>query len=105
MRRLTAALLAPLAVTAALAGCSSSGPSHPAGDSVRVPGPEGKAPAIKIPAQKAGRALVTKTLVSGHGPKLTAGESYLANLDVYLVRSKRQKLLFPTFTTQPYELP
>jgi len=51
MRRLTAALLAPLAVTAALAGCSSSGPSHPAGDSVRVTGPEGKAPAIKIPAR------------------------------------------------------
>ncbi|HEX9551816.1 MAG TPA: FKBP-type peptidyl-prolyl cis-trans isomerase [Streptosporangiaceae bacterium] len=105
MRRLTAALLAPLAVTAALAGCSSSGPAHPTGDSVRVTGPEGKAPTIKIPAQKAGRALVTKTLVSGHGPKLSAGESYLANFDVYLWRGKTNKLLFSSFTSTPEVLP
>src|SRR5258708_22297103 len=105
MRRLTAALLAPLAVTAALAGCSSSGPAHPTSDSVKVTGPEGKAPTIKIPAQKAGGALVTKTLVNGHGPKLSAGESYLANFDVYLWRGKTNKLLFSSFTSTPEVLP
>ena len=105
MRRRTAALLAPLAVTAALAGCSSSGTTNPADNSVKVTGPEGKAPTVHIPAQKAGSALVTKTLVNGHGPKLTAGDSYLANFDVFLWRGKTNKLLFSSFTSTPEVLP
>lgn len=104
MRRLTAALLAPLAVTAALAGCSSS--AAPAPDaSVKVTGPEGKAPTVNIPARKAGSALVTKTLVKGNGPKLTAGDSYLANFDVFIWRGKTNKLLFSSFSTTPEVLP
>lgn len=105
MRRLTAALLAPLAATAALAGCSSSGTTNPAADSVKVTGPEGKAPTVHIPAHKAGSALVTKTLVNGHGPKLTAGDSYLANFDVFVWRGKTNKLLFSSFTSTPEVLP
>ena len=72
MRRLTAALLAPLAVTAALAGCSSS-PSSATGStnqSVKVTGTVGKAPTVHIPAQSADSGLVTKTVVQGHGPKV-----------------------------------
>jgi FKBP-type peptidyl-prolyl cis-trans isomerase len=105
MRRRTAALLAPLAVTAALAGCSSSGTANPADNSVKVTGPEGKAPTVHIPARKAGSALLTKTLVNGHGPKLTAGDSYLANFDVFLWRGKTNKLLFSSFTSTPQVLP
>ena len=105
MRRLTGALLAPLAVTAALAGCSSTGTTSSTGDSVKVTGPEGKAPTVHIPAQKAGRALVTKTLVNGHGPKLAAGDSYLANFDVFVWRGKTNKLLFSSFTSTPEVLP
>jgi peptidylprolyl isomerase len=105
MRRLTAALLAPLAVTVALAGCSSSGTTNPGTDSVKVTGPEGKAPTVHIPAQKAGSALVTKTLVNGHGPKLSASDSYLANFDVFLWRGKTNKLIFSSFTSTPEVLP
>lgn len=105
MRRLTAALLAPLAVTAALAGCSSSTTSTSANESVKVSGTEGKAPTVRIPAQSAGNGLVAKTLIQGHGQKLTAGDSYLANFDVYLWRGKTNKLIFSSFTSQPEVLP
>ena len=108
MRRLTAALLAaPLAATAALAGCSSSSSPAQAGsnESVKVTGAEGKAPAVHIPAKKADTALVTKTLVPGHGEKLTPGDSYLANFDVFLWRGKTNKLLFSSFTSTPEVLP
>jgi peptidylprolyl isomerase len=108
MRRLTAALLAaPLAAIAALAGCSSSSPAAQAGsnESVKVTGAEGKAPAVHIPAKKADTALVTKTLVPGHGEKLTPGDSYLANFDVFLWRGKTNKLLFSSFTSTPEVLP
>ena len=105
MRRLTAALVAaPLAVTAALAGCSSSAPTSTS-DSVKVTGAEGKEPTVHIPAHKPGSALVTKTLVKGHGQKLTATDSYLANFDVYLWRGKTSKLLFSSFSSNPEVLP
>lgn len=108
MRRLTAALLAaPLAATAALAGCSSSSSPTQAGsnESVKVTGAEGKAPAVHIPAKNADTALVTKTLVRGHGEKLTAGDSYLANFDVFVWHGKTNKLLFSSFTSTPEVLP
>ena len=107
MRRLTAALLAaPLAATAVLAGCSSS-PSAQAGsnESVRVTGAEGKAPKVHIPAAKADAALVTKTLVEGKGAKLTPGDSYLANFDVFVWHGKTNKLLFSSFSKTPEVLP
>ena len=68
-------------------------------------GAEGKAPAVHIPAKKADTALVTKTLVPGHGEKLTPGDSYLANFDVFLWRGKTNKLLFSSFTSTPEVLP
>lgn len=110
MRRLTASFVsaalvsAPLAITAALAGCSSSGPAQ-SNESVTVTGKEGKAPTVHIPARQAGSALVTKTLVQGHGQKLTATDSYLANFDVYLWRGKTNKLLFSSFSKAPEVLP
>ena len=106
MRRLTAALLAPIAVTAALAGCSSS-PTSAGGvnDSVKVTGPAGKAPTVHIPTKKANSQLVTKTVVHGSGAKLESGDSYLANFDVYLWRGKTSKLLFSSFTSNPEVLP
>jgi peptidylprolyl isomerase len=70
-----------------------------------VTGAEGKAPAVHIPAKKADTALVTKTLVPGHGEKLTPGDSYLANFDVFLWRGKTNKLLFSSFTSTPEVLP
>jgi peptidylprolyl isomerase len=106
MRRLTAALLAaPLAAAAALAGCSSSPTQAGSNESVKVTGTEDKAPTVQIPDRKADTALVTKTLVPGHGPKLTSGDSYLANFDVYLWRGKTNKLLFSSFTSTPEVLP
>lgn len=106
MRRLTAALLAPIAVTAALAGCSSSSTgTASANQSVKVTGATGKAPTVHIPAKKADSHLVTKTVVHGSGAKLTSGDSYLANFDVYVWRGKTSKLLFSSFTSNPEVLP
>jgi peptidylprolyl isomerase len=106
MRRLTAALLAPIAVTAVvLAGCSSTPAATGSNESVQVSGTEGKAPTVHIPARQADPHLVTKTLVHGHGQKLTGGESFLANFDVYVWRGKTSKLLFSSFSSAPQVLP
>src|SRR5215475_13699852 len=102
MRRLSAALLAaPLVAAAALAGCSSS-PAQAGGsnESVTVKGAEGKAPTVHIPAKNADSSLVTKILMQGHGDKLMAGDSYLADFDVFVWRGKTNKLLFSNFTSQ-----
>jgi FKBP-type peptidyl-prolyl cis-trans isomerase len=104
-RRLFAALLAPLAVTAALAGCSSSSPTSTANQSVKVTGSAGSAPTVHIPAQKASSDLVTKTLVTGHGQKLSSEDSYLANFSVYIWHGKTHKLLLSSYTSNPEVLP
>jgi peptidylprolyl isomerase len=104
MRRLAAAFLAPLAVTAALAGCGSPAPASP-NASVSVTGAVGKTPTVRIPAEKASSSLVTKTLVKGHGPVLAAGDSYLANFNVYDWHGTTHKLLFSSFTSTPEVLP
>jgi FKBP-type peptidyl-prolyl cis-trans isomerase len=105
-RRLFAALLAPLAVTAALAGCSSSPSStSTANQSVKVTGSAGSAPTVHIPAQKASSDLVTKTLVAGQGAKLTSEDSYLANFSVYIWHGKTHKLLLSSYTSNPEVLP
>ena len=105
MRRTIAAILAPLAVTAALAGCSSSGGSATANQSVKVSGKIGAAPAVKIPAEAASADLVTRTLVRGTGPKLTASDSYLANFAVYIWHGSTSKLLISSFKSTPEVLP
>jgi len=96
---LAAAFLAPLAVTAALAGCSSSATTASPNTAVTVSGTVGKALDVTIPAEKAGGGLVTKTLVQGHGPVLAAGDSYLADFNVYLWRGNTHKLLFSSYTS------
>lgn len=104
MRRLAAALLAPLAITAALAGCSSSNPAS-ANSSVSVSGGSGKAPSVKIPDSAASTDLITKTLIKGKGPLVTAGESYLSNFDVFVWHAKTHKLIYSTYGKGPQVLP
>jgi len=103
MRRLIAALLAPLAVAAAAAGCSSSPATT--NQAVTVAGPQGTAPSVHIPARQPDRRLVTKTLVKGHGQKLTKSDSFLANFNLYVWRGKTNKLLFSSFKTMPQVFP
>jgi peptidylprolyl isomerase len=110
MRRLAAAFLAPLAVIAALAGCGTkgapaAGPATNPNASVTVAGIAGKAPTVKIPAERAGSGLVTRTLIRGNGPALAVGDSYLANFDVYLWHGKTHKLLYSSYTSTPEVLP
>jgi FKBP-type peptidyl-prolyl cis-trans isomerase len=107
MRRLTAALLAPAALIVVLAGCGSSAPasSGTINQSVHVSGAADTAPTIKIPAKEASGDLVTKTLVAGHGAKLSASDSYLANFDIYLWSGKTSKQLISTYKSQPEVLP
>ncbi len=104
MRRLAAALLAPLAVTAALAGCSS-GSTASANSSVVVSGAASKAPKVTIPAAPASTDLVTRTLIKGNGPVVTAGDSFLGNFDVFLWHGKTHKLIYSTFGKMPQVLP
>lgn len=106
MRRLAIVILAPLAVAAALAGCSSSARSAAnVNATVKVSGAVGKAPKVSIPAAAPGAALVTKTLVKGKGPALSSGDSYLARFSLYVWRGKTHKLLFSNFSTAPTVLP
>jgi len=107
MRRLTAAILAPLAVTAALAGCGTSSPAATASadQSVKVSGKVGTEPTVKIPAKAASGDLVTKTLVQGTGTKLTAEDSYLANFTVYIWHGKTNRLLISSYKSNPQVLP
>jgi len=105
MRRLIAVPLAPLAVAAAVAGCSSSPATTNLSQGVTVAGPQGKAPAVHIPARTPDRKLVTKTLIKGTGHKLTKGDSFLANFDLYVWRGKTNKLLFSSFTVMPEVFP
>lgn len=104
MRRLAAALLAPLAITAALAGCSS-GSSATADASVTVSGTAGKAPTVQIPSKAASGDLVTKTLIKGNGPVITASDSFLGQFNVYLWHGTTHKLLYTTFGKTAQILP
>jgi FKBP-type peptidyl-prolyl cis-trans isomerase len=112
MRRIAAALLVPLTAavaataTIALAGCGSSAPAAASANaSVTVSGNFGKAPAVKIPAQRAGSSLRIKTEIQGSGPALPAGDSTLANFAIYIWSGKTHKLLDSTFTSAPQMLP
>jgi len=98
MRRIAAALSVPLLAALALAGCgSSSSSSSPA---VSVSGQFGQNPKITIPAQTAGKALVTKTLITGSGPALTKQDAFVGNYAVYIWSGKTHKLAESTFTTK-----
>jgi peptidylprolyl isomerase len=107
MRRVAAALIAPIAVIVAVAGCGSSAPSTttPANGAVRVSGSAGAAPTVTIPAGKASTNLVTKTLATGSGPMVAPTDSILANFAVYIWRGKTHRLLFSSYKTSPEVLP
>ncbi len=107
MRRVAVALLAPLAVTGVLlAGCGSSAPTTTnANLAVKITGTVNKAPSVTIPSTKPGASLVTKTLVKGNGPVLSASDSYLANFAVYIWRGKTHKLLYSSYASTPEVLP
>jgi FKBP-type peptidyl-prolyl cis-trans isomerase len=105
MRRIGAALLVPLAAAVVLAGCgsSSSPPANP-NTSVTATGGFGKAPTVKIPAQKAGSKLFTKTEVQGNGQALAKNEAFLSNYVVYIWSGKTHKLVLSTYTQTPQVL-
>jgi peptidylprolyl isomerase len=107
MRRVAVALLAPLAVTVAVAGCGSSSSSVPTDNNaaVKVSGVATAAPNISIPSKAPGTKLITKVLTKGTGRELLATDSYLANFTVELWRGKTHKVLFSSYTTTPEVLP
>jgi peptidylprolyl isomerase len=111
MRRISAALVVvPVLAGLALVGCGSSGSSSGSSSSdpnaaVSVSGSFGKAPAVKIPAEKAGAKLDITTPIKGTGQVLASGDDVLANLAIYVWSGKTHKLLDSTFTSIPQVLP
>ena len=105
MRRIGAALLVPLAAVVVLAGCgsSSSPPANP-NTSVTATGGFGKTPTVKIPAQKAGSKLYTKTELQGNGQALAKNEAFLSNYVVYIWSGKTHKLVLSTYSQTPQVL-
>lgn len=105
MRRTAAALLLPLIAALALVGCgsSSSPPSSP-NESVTAAGTFGKAPAVTIPAKKAGGNLYVKTEIQGSGPALTKTDAFLTNYQVYIWSGTTHKLVLSTYTSTPQVL-
>jgi FKBP-type peptidyl-prolyl cis-trans isomerase len=107
MRRIAAALFVPLIATAALAGCGSSSAPTPAASpnaSVTATGTFGQAPAVKIPARKAGGNLYVKTEVQGSGTPLATTNAFLGNYVVYIWSGATHKLALSTYTATPQVL-
>jgi peptidylprolyl isomerase len=107
MRRIAAALLVPLTVCAALAGCGSSGSgtSQNANAAVKVTGTFDKSPTVKIPAEKASTNLYISTPIKGGGAALKTGNAALANVAVYKWSGKKNSLVDSTFTSGPQVIP
>jgi FKBP-type peptidyl-prolyl cis-trans isomerase len=106
MRRAPALLVIPLLAVAAIAGCSSSSSpsassstsaSTTANQSVAVKGAFGSTPTVTIPAEKAGSALYTKTLIQGTGSKLTTADSFVGNFSLYIWSGTTHKLATSTY--------
>jgi FKBP-type peptidyl-prolyl cis-trans isomerase len=106
MRRIAAALIVPLIITAALTGCGSSpGSSGPSvNNSVTASGAFGKAPDVKIPAAKAGDNLYIRTEAEGTGPALSSTGAFLGNYVVYIWSGTKHTLALSTFTSTPQVL-
>jgi FKBP-type peptidyl-prolyl cis-trans isomerase len=98
MRRIAVLTALPLLAAAVLAGCGSS-PSSTGSAAVTVTGGFGKAPVVKIPAQKAGAKLDVKTVVHGSGQTLTKTDAFVGNYAIYLWSGTSHKLLQSTFKT------
>jgi FKBP-type peptidyl-prolyl cis-trans isomerase len=104
MRRTAAALLLPLIAALALVGCGSSSPPSSPNGSVTAAGTFGKAPAVTIPAKKAGKNLYVKTEIQGSGPVLTKSDAFLTNYEVYIWSGTTHKLVLSTYTSTPQVL-
>ena len=105
MRRISAALLAPLVAGLALVGCGSSSSSSNPNSAVSVSGAFGKAPVVKIPATPASGQLAVSTAIKGTGAVVPSGDNVLANLAIYKWSGKTHKLLETTFTAFPAVVP
>jgi FKBP-type peptidyl-prolyl cis-trans isomerase len=100
MRRIAVISALPLLAAIALAGCGgSSSSSSSAGSAVTVSGSFGKAPLVKIPAQKAGSKLAVTTVVHGGGSALAKTDAFVGNYAIYLWSGTSHKLLQSTFKT------
>jgi peptidylprolyl isomerase len=99
MRRIAVISALPLLAAVALAGCGGSSSNSSAAPAVTVSGTFGKAPAVNIPAQKAGSKLTVKTLVHGNGQTLARTDAFLGNYAIYLWSGTSHKLLQSTFKT------
>jgi FKBP-type peptidyl-prolyl cis-trans isomerase len=104
MRRTAAALLLPLIAALALVGCGSSSPPSSPNALVSATGSFGKAPTVKIPAEKAGSDLYVKTEIQGSGPALKKTDAFLGNYVVYIWSGATHKLALSTYTTTPQVL-
>jgi FKBP-type peptidyl-prolyl cis-trans isomerase len=109
MRRIAAALLAPLAACLALAACgSSAGPSAANTDAnaaVKVTGAFGKQPSVSIPAQDASANLVVQTPIKGSGAALNSQDNALANVAVYKWSGTKHSLIESTFGSGAQMIP
>jgi FKBP-type peptidyl-prolyl cis-trans isomerase len=106
MRRIAAALLVPLAVCAALAGCgSSAAPAADPNGAVKASGVFDKAPKVSIPAKKAGEKLVISTPIKGTGAALATGNSALADFALYKWSGTKHTLLDTTYRSGPQLIP
>ena len=99
MRRIAVFSALPLLAAVALAGCGGSSSNSSTASSVSVSGTFGKAPAVNIPAQKAGSKLTVKTLVHGNGQALGRTDAFLGNYAIYLWSGTSHRLLQSTFKT------
>jgi FKBP-type peptidyl-prolyl cis-trans isomerase len=99
MRRIAVMSALPLLAAVALAGCGGSSSTSSATPAVTVSGGFGKAPAVNIPAEKAGSKLAVKTLVHGNGQVLGRTDAFVGNYAIYLWSGTSHKLLQSTFKT------
>jgi FKBP-type peptidyl-prolyl cis-trans isomerase len=104
MRRTAAALLLPLMAALALVGCGSSSPQPSPNTLVSATGTFGKAPAVTIPAKKAGSDLYIKTEIQGRGVALKKTDAFLGNYVVYIWSGTTHKLALSTYTATPQVL-
>jgi FKBP-type peptidyl-prolyl cis-trans isomerase len=104
MRRIAAALLIPLAASAVLAGCGSSGSPGTAGSansnaSVKVTGTFDTTPAVSIPKAAPSSKLVISTPIKGTGAVVKSGSDALANIAIYKWSGTTNTLVESTFGT------
>jgi peptidylprolyl isomerase len=97
MRRIAVLSAFPLVAAMVLAGCGGSSSPSSSASAVTVSGGFGKAPAVKIPAEKAGSKLTVKTLVHGTGQTLGRTDAFVGNYAIYLWSGTSHKLLQSTF--------